>query len=62
MLIVLVNMVNVKNDSIRKAIKAGIIPVKDNANRASSYPDDDCLNFDGIDFPTPLSQISKIEK
>ena len=29
---------------------------------AACYPDDNDLNFDGIDFPTPLPQISKIEK
>ena len=38
-----------KNDCIIKAIKAAL-------------PDGYSLNFDGIDFPTPLSQISKVEK
>jgi len=30
--------------------------------RASSYPTEDCLNFTGIDFPTPVSQIDKLER
>ena len=53
-----------KNGCIRKAIKAGMHPTKDNVNRAASYPDDthDGPYFDGIDFQTPVSQNSKIEK
>ena len=38
-----------KNDCIIKAIKAALL-------------DGYSLNSDGIDFPTPLSQIFKIEK
>jgi len=30
--------------------------------RTSSYPTEDRLNFTGIDFPTPVSQINKLDK
>ena len=30
--------------------------------RTSSYPTEDGLNFTGIDFPTPVSQISRLER
>ena len=30
--------------------------------RTSSYPTEDGLNFTGIDFPTPVSQIDRLER
>jgi len=33
-----------------------------NFDRPSSYPTNDGLDFTGIDFPTPVSQIGKIER
>ena len=30
--------------------------------RTSSYPTEDGLNFAGIDFPTPVSQIGRLER
>ena len=30
--------------------------------RTTSYPTEDGLNFAGINFPTPVSQIDKLEK
>ena len=41
-----------------------MFPAKDQIDRAASYPDDthDGPYFDGIDFQTPVSQNSKIEK
>ena len=30
--------------------------------KTSSYPKNDGLNFTGIDFPTPVSQIDKLER
>ena len=38
-----------------------MFPAKHNIERVSSYPKEDGLNFDGIDAPTPLSQINKVE-
>jgi len=31
-------------------------------SRPSSYPTNDGLNFEGIDFPTPVSQIDRLER
>ena len=36
--------------------------LRKNTARPSSYPTEDGLNFTGIDFPTPVSQINKLEK
>ena len=33
-----------------------------NPNRTSSYPTEDGLDFRGIDFPTSVSQIDKLER
>jgi len=33
-----------------------------NAQRPSKYPVKDGINYEGIDFPTPLKQIDKLEK
>ena len=30
--------------------------------RPSSYPTEDGVNFTGIDFPTPVSQIDRLER
>ena len=39
-----------------------MFPAQTHVDRPGSYPRDDGLDFTGIDFPTPLSQISKIEE
>ena len=36
--------------------------LRGNMSRTSSYPTNDGLNFTGIDFPTPVSQIDKLER
>ena len=41
---------------------SALFPAKHNIERVSSYPKEDGLNFDGIDAPTPLLQINKVEK
>ena len=33
-----------------------------NLNRTSSYPTEDGLDFTGIDFPMPVSQIDRLKK
>ena len=38
-----------------------MFPTSDHPQRISSYPADDNLNFDGVESPTPVSQISKVE-
>jgi len=37
-------------------------PKGKNVQRPTSYPTNDGLDFTGINFPTPISQIEKIEK
>ena len=58
-------VINVKNkddECLRWAIRAALFPAQTHVDRPGSYPRDDGLDFTGIDFPTPLSQISKIEE
>jgi len=49
---------------LRWALHAALFPptVGKNVARTSSYPTEDGLNFTGIDFPMPVSQIKKLEK
>ena len=45
------------------AILSILYPAKNNLNKTSSYKRFvDRLNFDGIDFPTPINQLGKLEK
>ena len=57
-------MQNRDNQCLRWAIRAALFPpprgVK--VTRTTSYPTEDGLNFAGIDFPTPVSQIDKLER
>ena len=58
-------VVNVKNKDDRCAvwtILAAIFPVAKNPQRPSKYSQDHGFDFTGIDYPTPISQISRIEK
>jgi len=45
-------------------LRAALFPAEDGekVTRTSSYPTEDGLNFKGIDFPTPVKQIDKLEK
>jgi hypothetical protein len=58
-------VINVKNkddNCLRYTLRSALFPAKHNTERVSSYPKEDGLNFDGIDAPTPISQIDKVEK
>ena len=45
------------------AINSALSPVSDHSGRLSKYPNYSChLKTDGIDLPTPISQIPKVEK
>ena len=58
-------VVNVKNEDdqcVVWTILAAIFPVAKNPQRPSKYPQDPGFDFTGIDYPTPISQISRIEK
>ena len=57
--------VNVKNKDdhcLRWALRSTLFPACDHVDRSSKYPTEDGLNFKGIDAPTPISQIPKVEK
>jgi len=58
------NIQNRDNQCLRWAIRAALFPAPRGTNpqRPSSYPTNDGLNFAGIDFPTPVSQIDKLER
>ena len=52
------------NECLRWAIRAALFPAPRGRNpmRTSSYTTEDGLNFTGIDFPTPVSQIGRLER
>ena len=55
---------NRDNQCLRWALRAALFPASRGRNliRPLSYPTEDGLNFTGIDFPTPVSQIGKLER
>ena len=61
-------IVNVKNkdkECLKWALRAALYPPKDGVHpeRPSKYnPQNDWINYDNIDFPTPLKQIDNLEK
>ena len=58
----IVNVKNKDDDCLRWSLKSALFPVNESSDRPSSYPVDDGLDFEGINTPTPLSQIGKVEK
>jgi len=60
----IINVQNRDDEYLRWALRAVLFPPKDgmNVSRPSRYPTEDGLNFTGIDFPTPVSQINRLEK
>ena len=57
-------VVNVKNKDdhcLRWALRSALFPAWDHVDRPSKYPTDDGLDFEGIDAPTPISQVPKVE-
>ena len=56
------NIQNRDNECLRWAIRAALFRPRGNMRRTSSYPTEDGLNFTGIDFPTPVSQIGRLER
>ena len=58
------NIQNRENECLRWAIRAALYPARRGKNpiRPSNYPTEDGLNFTGIDFPTPVSQIDRLER
>ena len=60
----ILNIQNRDNECLRWALRAALFPAPRGRNpiRPSSYPIEDGLNFTGIDFPTPVSQIDRLER
>ena len=57
-------MINVQNDEDRClewALKSALYPAKCHVSNKYSYTKCPDLNMGGIDFPTPISQIAKVE-
>ena len=57
-------VVNVKNKDdhcLRWALRSALFQVVRNPQRPNKYPTADGLDFTGIDAPTPISQIPKVE-
>ena len=47
---------------MRWALRSARFPANKNTDRPLSYPSEDGLNFDGIDAPTLINQIKRVEK
>ena len=60
----IINVQNRDNQCLRWALRAALFPAPrgTQVTRSSSYPTEDGLNFTGIDFPTPVSQIDRLER
>ena len=58
-------VVNVKNKDdhcLRWALRSALFLARDHVDRPSKYPTNDGLSFEGIDAPTPISQIKRVER
>ena len=60
----IINVQNRDNECLRWALRAALFPAPRGrqVSRPSSYPTEDGLDFTGIDFPTPVSQIDRLER
>ena len=59
----IINVKNRDNQCLKWALRAALFPPKDGKDpqRPSKYPVKDGINYKGIDFPTPVKQIDKLE-
>ena len=58
-----VNVKNKKDDHcLQWALRSALFPACDNIERPSKYPSNDGLSFEGIDAPTPISQILRVDR
>ena len=59
----IVNVRNNDNKCLEWALLSSLYPAHDNPHRVSKYKDhENELNFAGVEFPTPLSQMPKVER
>ena len=57
-----INVKNKDDNCLRWAIRSARFPADNHTDRISSYPSEDGFNFDGIDAPTLIDQIKKVDK
>ena len=59
----IINVKNKDNECLKWALRSALFPPKDGVHpeRPSKYPKNDGINYKGIDFPTPVKQIDKLE-
>ena len=57
-----INAKNKDDNCLRWVLRSARFPADNHTDRISSYPSEDGFNFDGIDFPTPINQIKKVNK
>ena len=55
------NVQNEDDHCLRWSLQAALFPVDNYPERTTKYPLNDNLNFKGVDAPTPLSQITRVE-
>ena len=49
------------NECLKWSLRAAVFPALRNPQRTTSYPTNDGINYEGIDFPAPVKQIDKLE-
>ena len=57
----IINVRNKNEKCIQWAIRAALFPVEKDAQRPRKYPVNDGIDYTGIDFPTPIKQIDRLE-
>jgi len=59
----IINVQNRDNECLKWSLRAALFPPKNGKDlqRPSKYPVNDSINYEGIDFPTPVKQIEKLE-
>ena len=59
----IINVKNRDNECLKWALRAALFPPHDGKDlqRLSKYPVKDGINYGGIDFPTPVKSIDKLE-
>ena len=57
-----VNVKNMDDHCLRWALRSALFQAAENPHRPANYPTADGLDLTGIDAPTPISQIGKVER
>ena len=57
-----VNVKNMDDHCLRWALRSALFQAAKDPHRPAKYPTADGLDFAGIDTPTPISQIGKVER